>query len=473
MPDVAIHPEIVGNEPTKVRGEVRAMLRIAGPLVAAELGWMLQGVIDTMMVGRLPYSAAAIGGTAIANMLFYSTIIFIEGLLMGMDPLVAQAFGAKRYADCHRTFFAGVWLILPLAPLQMLLVWNAIPWIRAYGVDPAVMVQAREFMIALVWSSLPLLVYFVLRHYLQAMNHVHIVMFTLVSANLVNWLFNWLLIYGHAGFPAMGVRGSGWATVIARVYMAAVLAGYLVWVNSRDHMHVFTSARERAFKTVREILRYGIPSGVQIELELAVFFISAVWIGTLGALPIAAHQVALNVVAMTYMVPLGVGAAAAVRVGQAIGRRDPQAARRAGWVAIAIGAGFMALCGIALVTAPHAIARAFSDNENVVGAAVSLLQIGAIFQLFDGIQVVSAGALRGAGETRTPMFTVLFAYWFAGLPVGYWLCFHAGWGARGLWVGFCIALIIVGIVLINVWRAKSRAIASRLPVYGDEDDGSA
>ncbi|HWK30763.1 MAG TPA: MATE family efflux transporter, partial [Terriglobales bacterium] len=166
----------------------------------------------------------------------------------------------------------------------------------------------------------------------------------------------------------------------------------------------------------------------------------------------------------TYMVPLGIGAAAAVRVGQAIGRRDPHGARRAGWVAIVMGASFMALCGIALVMVPHAIARAFSDNENVVVAAVSLLQVGAIFQLFDGIQVVSAGALRGAGETRLPMLTVLFAYWSAGLPVGYWLCFHAGWGARGLWVGFCIALIIVGIVLINVWRAKSRAIASRLSV---------
>lgn len=462
MQEVAIKTEVAGNEPTNVREEVRAMLRIAGPLVAAELGWMLQGVIDTMMVGRLPYSAAAIGGAAIANMLFYSTVIFIEGLLMGMDPLVAQAFGAKRHEDCHRTLFGGLWLILPLAPLQMLLVWNALPWIRAYGVDPAVMVQAREFMIALVWSSWPLLLYFVLRHYLQAMNHVHIVMFTLVTANLVNWLFNWLLIYGHGGFPAMGVRGSGWATVIARVYMAGVLGGYLFWINRRDHMRVFAVAGERAFKVVREILRYGIPSGVQIELELAVFFISAVWIGTLGALPIAAHQVALNVVAMTYMVPLGIGAGAAVRVGQAIGRRDPQGAQRAGWVAIVMGATFMALCGIALVTAPHAIARAFSDNENVVVAAVSLLQIGAIFQLFDGIQVVSSGSLRGAGETRLPMLTVLFAYWFAGLPVGYWLCFHAGWGARGLWVGFCTALTIVGVVLINVWRAKSRALTARL-----------
>jgi MATE family multidrug resistance protein len=185
--------------------------------------------------------------------------------------------------------------------------------------------------------------------------------------------------------------------------------------------------------------------------------LSAVWIAKLGALPIAAHQVALNVVATTYMVPLGIGAAAAVRVGQAIGRRDPHGARLSGWVAIVMGASMMACCGIALITMPHLIARSFTDNAQVVAAAVSLLSIGAIFQLFDGIQAVSTGALRGAGETRIPMLTVMIAYWTAGLPLGYWLCFHRNWGARGLWVGFCTALILVGCVLVVVWSRKSRA----------------
>lgn len=443
-----------------LRTEVRAMLQVAGPLVAAELGWMLQGVVDTMMVGRLPDSAAAIGGTAVAGMMFYTTVMVLEGVLFGMDPLVAQAFGAKRIADCHRTLIATFYFVLPVAPLHMALVWGMMPVLRAYGVDATVMIQAEKFMAALVWSTPPLLIYMAIRHYLQNMSHVKIVMFTLVTANLVNWLGNWVLIFGHFGFPAMGVRGSGWSTVTARVYMAAVLIGYVMWIDRRDRLEMLARGIAPDWARLRQILRYGLPSAMQIGLELAVFGLSAVWIGKLGALPIAAHQVALNVVATTYMVPLGIGAAAAARVGQAIGRGDPHGARRAGWVAIALGAGFMALCGIALLSAPRWIARAFSDNPTVVAAAVGLLFFGALFQLFDGFQAVSSGALRGAGETRIPMLTVLFAYWCAGLPLGYWLCFHRGWGARGLWVGFCVALTLVGCILTVVWTKKSRGFAT-------------
>ena len=451
----------------EIKTEIRAMLRIAGPLVAAELGWMLQGVVDTMMVGRLPDSAAAIGGTAVAGMLFYTTLIFLEGILFGMDPLVSQAFGAGRMKECHRTLFASFWFVIPVAPLHMLLVWNVLPWLRDYGVDATVMGPATDFMQSLVWSTLPLLLYMAMRHYLQSMNHVKIVMFTLITANLVNWLFNWLLIYGHGGFSAMGVRGSGWATVIARVYMAAMLFAYWRWVDKRDQWHAISAGLTADLARVREIFRYGLPAAIQIGLELAVFGLSAVWIARLGALPIAAHQVALNVVATTYMVPLGIGAAAAVRVGQAIGRRDPQGARLSGWVAIVLGASFMACCGVALLTVPHWIARSFSDNAQVVAAAVSLLSIGAIFQLFDGIQAVSTGALRGAGETRIPMLTFMFAYWTAGLPLGYWLCFHRGWGARGLWVGFCTALIVVGCVLVAVWGRKSQAFDTKASLAGE------
>ena len=435
------------------------MARIAGPLVAAELGWMLQGVVDTMMVGRLPDSAAAIGGSALAGMLFYTTVIFLEGILFGMDPLVSQAFGAKRYEDCHKTLFASFWFVIPIAPLHMLLVWNALPALANFGVDASVMAQAVPFMSSLMWSTLPLLLYMAMRHYLQAMSHVKIVMFTLVTANLVNWAFNYLLIYGHGGFPRMGIKGSGWATVIARVYMVIVMAGYWLYVDKRDHWHAIAIGMQARFDRVREILRYGMPAAIQIGLELAVFGLSAVWIAKLGALPIAAHQVALNVVATTYMVPLGIGAAAAVRVGQAIGRKDPHGARLSGWVAIGLGASFMALSGLVLIFVPHMVARAFTDNEQVVAAATTLLMVGAIFQLFDGIQAVSTGALRGAGETRIPMYSFMFAYWTLGLPIGYWLCFHRGWGARGLWVGFCIALITVGCLQVSLWRHKSRRFA--------------
>jgi MATE family multidrug resistance protein len=431
------------------------MAKIAGPLVAAELGWMLQGVVDTMMVGRLPDSAAAIGGTAIANILFHTVAIFMGGVLLGMDPLVSQAFGAGRLKDCHRTLFASFGIVAPATVIVMGTVWAGLPLLRGFGVDARVMTQAEAFAGSLVWSTLPLLLYMALRHYLQCMNHVKIVMFALISANLVNWFFNWALIYGHMGLPAMGISGSGWSTVLARAYMAAVLFAYLVWIDKREHLRVFGQMKIELAQ-VRAILRYGLPTGLQIGLELAVFGMAAALIGKLGAVPLAAHQIAINVVATTYMVPLGIGAAAAVRVGQAIGRRDPRGAERSGWVAIAMGASFMAMCALALLVFPHAIARSFSDNETVVAAAVSLLFYGAMFQLFDGIQAVSAGALRGSGETRKPMVTFFISYWFVGLPLGYWLCFNAGWSARGLWTGFCVALTLVGCALLVIWEKKAK-----------------
>lgn len=439
-----------------MRREAGPMMRIAGPLVAAELGWMFQGVVDTMMVGRLPDSAAAIAGSAIGGMAFYYTVIFLEGILFGMDPLVAQAFGAKRYDDCHRTFMASLYFVLPVAPLHMWLVWQALPWMRMYGIDHTVMAQAEAFTSSLMWSTLPLLLYMAARHYLQAMDHVKIVMFTLISANLVNWFFNWLLIFGNWGLPAMGVEGSGWATVIARCYMAALMLGYILRIDRRDRLHVFRAGLRARLGDVLRIFRFGVPAAIQIGFELAVFAISLLWIGTLGALPLAAHQVALNVVATTYMVPLGIGAAASVRVGQALGRGDAAGARGAGWVAIGMGGAFMALCGIVLLLVPASIARLFTDDASVIAAAASLLLVGAMFQLFDGIQAVASGALRGAGLTRISMVAFLVGYWTAGLPLGYWLCFRQGWGARGLWVGFLAGLGSIAVVLVAIWRVKSR-----------------
>jgi MATE family multidrug resistance protein len=303
---------------------------------------------------------------------------------------------------------------------------------------------------------LPLLAWQAARHYLQCLNHVKFVMAVLVSANLVNWLFNWLLIFGHWGFPALGVRGSGCATVISRVYMAFCAIAFLVYINQRDGLQWGRTARRGDLARIREIIRLGAPAALQLSLELMVFAIAAVLIGTLGPLQIATHQLALSVVAFTYMVPLGIGGAAAVRVGQALGRDDPRGAARAGWVAIAMGAAFMSCAAIALIVVPQKIMRLFTPDPNVIAAGVSLLFVAAIFQLFDGIQAVCTGALRGAGETRIPMLVFMLAYWLGGLPLGYFLAMKAGYGARGLWFGFCFALVTVGVVLLMVWRHKSR-----------------
>jgi MATE family multidrug resistance protein len=196
-------------------------------------------------------------------------------------------------------------------------------------------------------------------------------------------------------------------------------------------------------------------------LEISVFALVTALIGRLGAIPLAGHQIALNTVAFTYMVPLGISSAAAVRVGQSIGRKDPRGAANAGWTAILLGSAFMALCSVALLVFPRVIARMYTPDENLIRGTILLLAAGAAFQLFDGIQTVATGALRGTGDTRTPMFCHFTGYWIIGLPLGAWLCFRRGWGAFGLWAGLSLALILIGIVLLFAWRhAVRRLLAS-------------
>jgi MATE family, multidrug efflux pump len=444
-----------------LRAEFRPTLQLALPLVLAELGWMSMAIVDTVMVGHLPESAAAIGAVSISSNLFHVLAFFGEGLLIGLDTLVSQAFGAGRREDCHRSLLNGIYLSLAMTPLLAAPVLFFRPLLRTIGIDPHVSALAGPYMIALTAGLLPLLLYFALRRSLQAMSMVRPVAFALVSANLINLFGNWVLIYGKLGFPAMGVVGSGWSTAIARLYMAAALLGYLLWFDRRHRTELLKTPVDLDLTRIRQLLALGLPTALQITLEISVFALVTALIGRLGAVPLASHQIALNTVALTYMVPLGISSAAAVRVGQAIGRKDPRGAGDAGGTAIILGASFMTLAGIALLVFPRQIARFYTPDETIIRSTILLLAAGAAFQLFDGIQTVATGALRGAGDTRTPMFCHFTGYWVIGLPLGAWLCFRRGMGALGLWVGLSLALILIGIVLLLVWRRMVRRLASQ------------
>ncbi|HSC46129.1 MAG TPA: MATE family efflux transporter [Candidatus Acidoferrum sp.] len=440
--------------------EARPTLQLALPLVLAELGWMSMAIVDTMMVGRLPNSAVAMGAVSLGSALFIVLALFGEGLLLGLDTLVSQAFGAGRREDCHRSLINGVYLSIALTPLLAAPIWFLTQLLGAIHVDAAVARETIPYTNALTWGLFPLLLYFAVRRCLQAMNMVRPVAFALVTANLINALFNWLLIYGKWGFPAMGTVGSGWSTAIARVYMAAVLIGYLFWYDRKHRTELLKTPVDIDLGRIKQLIALGIPAAVQFTLESGVFATVTALIARLGAVPLATHQIALNTVAFTYMVPLGIASAAAVRVGQALGRKDPRAAEIAGGTAIFIGASFMTLAGVVLLVVPRWIARIYTTDEMVIRNAGMLLAAGAAFQLFDGIQSVATGALRGAGDTRTPMLCHFTAYWVIGLPLGAWLCFRLGWGALGLWIGLSLALILIGIVLLIVWRRTTRRFAS-------------
>ena len=474
---------------THFRREIGPMTELAVPIVLSNLGWMAMAIVDTMMVGRV--SAEAIGAVSLGGVIFSTLGTFGGGVMFGLDTLVSQAFGAGDLEDCRHSLLSALYLGLPLSAVLMGLLWAFTPLLGRLGINPVVLRQAVPYLHVLTWCTPPLLAYFALRSYLQAINLAKAVTFALVTANLLNALGDWVLIYGHWGAPAMGAVGSAWSTTASRFYMAAVLAAVVLHRERRHLSHPKTAEHERGpvlatprdpervehveagsfgganslpFRNVaglmpdlariRRVLALGLPAATQILVEIAVFAAATALIARLDPISLAAHQIAIQTVTLTYMVPLGIGAAAAVRVGQALGRRDPEAARHSGWTALALGVGFMGASALTLLLAPRAIARAFTPDPAIIRAGASLLVIGAFFQLFDGTQVVATGALRGAGDTRTPMLCHAAMYWLIGLPLGYFLCFRKGWGARGLWVGLCVALILIGITLLGVWKRR-------------------
>jgi MATE family multidrug resistance protein len=427
------------------------MLRIALPLALAELGWMAMGVVDTIMVGRLPDSAVAIGATSIGNATFYGLGIFGLGLLSGLDSTVSRSFGANDMPSARRGIASGLALSVLVTPLLMAGIYGITALLGVIGVEPSVRQQAVQFARVLVWCLPPLMLYSVFRRYLQGIHHVRPIAMSLVSANLVNILGNWILIYGHWGAPGMGIRGSALSTVLARIYLAGAL---FLAVKRRDPA-AFTGLRLIPAE-VWNAFRLGLPAALTILFEVGVFNAASVLAGRLDPASIAANAIAMNAVSVTYMVPLGIGAAAAVSVGKAIGAGDKPGAAHSGWTAIGLGVAFAVCATFAFLLFPRQIAMIFTLDPRVIAVTVTLLGIAAVFQLSDGLQTVAAGALRGAADTKTAMVWNLLGYWAFGLPLGYWLCFGLKWGVAGLWDGLCLALIVISVGVVGAWARQYR-----------------
>ncbi|MGC2333265.1 MAG: MATE family efflux transporter, partial [Candidatus Acidiferrales bacterium] len=288
-----------------IADETRPMLALAAPIVAAEVGWMTMGIVDTMMVGRQANSSVAIAAVSLGVILYNAIAIFGTGLMLGLDTVVSHSYGAGDLDDAHRSLVNGVYLSLGMAPIAMGVVWLLDSLMHSIGTDPAVLAQAVPYLRALNWSTLPLLLYFVFRRYLQGIDLAKPVMFSLISANLVNLLGNWALIYGHLGFHAMGTVGSGWSTCVARIYMASFLMAYCLYYDLRYKMGLLNASRWPHFARVWRLVTLGFPAATQLGLEVAVFAVTTALIARLGAVPLASHQIALNTVSLTYMVPLG------------------------------------------------------------------------------------------------------------------------------------------------------------------------
>lgn len=432
------------------------MLLLATPVVLAEVGWMTMGLVDTLMVGGL--GPEAIGAVGIGTSLFMGVAIFAMGLLLGLDTLVSQAFGAGREGECHGWLLHGAALSLGLAVPVTLVLRLLSSGLGAWGLHPTVLSLLRPYLDALTWSVLPLLLYAAFRRYLQGMGVVRPVMAALVAANLLNLFANWVLIHGRLGAPALGVAGSAWATVIARIGMAATLLVVILYRERGRKPGVLAPPWRIDRGRMRLLVSLGLPAAMQITLEVGVFAAATALAGRLAPTSLAAHQIAINIVSFTFMVPLGVASAGAVRVGQAIGRRDHEGAARSGWTAILFGAVSMLGSAAVFLVLARPLIGAFTPDAAVIEIGASLLVVGAMFQIFDGLQAVATGVLRGIGDTRTPMLWNFGAHWIIGLPLGYVLCFPAGHGVIGLWWGLSVGLIICGVALTGVWARQARQL---------------
>jgi MATE family multidrug resistance protein len=439
-------------------GEVRSMMKLAVPVVMAEIGWFAMSLVDTVMVG--PLGPAAIGAVGVGNILFMTLMVFGFGTLLALDTFVSQSFGAGRIDECHRWLFAGLQLALLLSGLLMFASWAGLKLMPLVGFHPDILVELNAYTWPLMWSAPPLLAYVVFRRYLQAMSIVRPVMIALAAANVINLLGNWAFIYGHLGFPAMGIKGSAYATVVSRIGLAVSLFCVILY-NERDrpsglHDVPYQWETER----VARVFRLGWPAALQITLEVGVFAAASAMAAKIGPMASAANQVVLNIAGLIFMIPFGLGSAAAVRVGQAIGRGDHDGMRRAGWTALGLGSIVMSGSAVLFLIMPAPLIRIYSSDPGVVELGILLLFICSVFQLFDGLQTVATGALRGLGDTRTPMVFNLVGHWLIGLPIGYVLCFNRNWGVAGLWTGLSAGLILIGASLAIAWNVKSRARVS-------------
>jgi MATE family multidrug resistance protein len=442
------------------------MLTLALPLILAELGWMSMGIVDTIMVGHMAHPVLAIAAAALGQVL-YNTIAFgLSGVLLGLDTYLSQSHGAGRLDEANRWLLHGLALAIGLAAALMLLIGAAPLALMRLPADRDVLLHASLFLKALNWGTPPLFLAFVLRRYLQAFNHVKPIAWSLVTANVVNATVNWLLIYGHhwgpIQIPALGVYGSGLSTSISRLYLAAFMA---IAVYRLDRRHSYgLRATSRFFDATRitRLLSLGAPAGAGIFVEISIFAAVTFLIGTMGPLPLAGHEIALNCASFTFMIPFAISAAGAVRVGQAIGRRAPREAASAGWAAILLGAIAMATCALILAGIPHTIAASFTQDASVIAATVPLLYIAAAFQFFDGVQITANGALRGAGDTHTGLIVQLAGYWAIALPLGYYLGFRRHLGPAGLWIGLCTGLIVAAVSLSLKWRHTTRHIPNAI-----------
>lgn len=435
------------------------MLVLAAPLVLAQLAQNGMSFIDTVMIGRL--GPASLAGMALGATVFSLALVTCMALVMSVSPLAAQAVGGGRPEEAAKATRHGLVLALVLAVPVALLVANAAPLLRIAGQEASIVATAESYLRAVAWAFPGAFAVVALRGFLEGHGDTRPIMYVAVLGVMLNAGTNYLLIFGKAGLPALGLAGAGYATSFTYLCMALALG--LLISRRFPQLHVFTGWKTPDPKLYRELLSVGWPIALTLGFEVGLFSAASLVMGLFGEAPLAGHQIAIQMSSLTFMVPLGVGIAAGIRVGQAAGRKDLPAVRLAGWTGMAVAAAFMTLTAAVYLLAPRAIVALFvvlddPVNAAVVGYATSFLLFAGLFQVFDGVQVAAAGALRGLKDTKMPMFITLLAYWLIGLPIGLLCAFTFDMGPRGMWLGLICALVVAAVLLSTRFGLHTRLL---------------
>ena len=440
--------------------ELRATVALAWPLVLSNLTMALIQATDVVLMGWLgphPLAASALG----LNLTFVFVLLGI-GVVAASSPMIATALGKRSSSvrDVRRSFRQACWVAICISLATWAVLWNAESIIRLLGQDPALARDAAVFLHGYMWSILPFLLFQAMRNFLSALERPRWILIVSTVGIALNAIISWALIFGRLGLPALGIFGGGLGSSI--VWMCLTLALGIVIATDRTfrRFHLFGRFWCADWQRFRHIWRLGLPIGMTMAFEGAVFGAAAYLMGLIDEDSIAAHAVALQIAALAFMVPLGLGQAATVRVGRAVGRNDPQGIARAGWTAWVLGVGFMAVMALVLWGFPRPLIGLFLEdvpaNARVIDLAVSFLAVAAAFQIVDGAQVVGAGMLRGLHDTRVPMLFALFGYWVVGIGVGVWLAFYRGWEGVGIWTGLATGLGVVAVLMIFRWTRRRR-----------------
>jgi MATE family multidrug resistance protein len=445
--------------------ELGRTLRLAGPIIASQLGQTGMNTADTIQVGPLGPEALAAAG--IGSSIHIVAFFLIGGIVIGMGPLVSQAWGARNIEECKRVARQGFWMALILSVPTTLLMLVGEPLALVFGQQRSIASGAGAYMAALAPGVPAAILFLAMRQYLEGMGHTAPPMIATIGGLGLNVLMNHLLIWGIGPFPELGVIGSGYATSIVRWAMVLSLVVYVLLHPEFDPLRRAPRGAWAADRTrMTRIARIGAPIGLQYGLEIGLFAFAALMMGWFGALQVAAHQVTINIAATTFMVALGTSMAGSIRVGQTIGAQAPTQTRAAVLATYLLTLGFMGLCAIAFVIAPRALIGLYTEDPGILALGQSLLLVAAAFQIFDGGQVAGISVLRGAGDTQVPMLIAAAGYWIVGLALALWLGFRTDLGPVGIWIGLAAGLAAVAFALayrvrVVMWRAVPSALVEQ------------